>query len=46
MIPNIPVESVALLLCIQEVPGSNIIPETGFYDLVFVWFYSVPPGEY
>jgi hypothetical protein len=34
-----------LLLCIREVPGSNLGPEAGYPECVFSWFSSVPPGE-
>jgi hypothetical protein len=39
--PNSEVEWLTLLLCIREVPGSNLGPETGYP----LWFSSVPPGE-
>jgi hypothetical protein len=39
------VEWLTLLLCIQEVPGSNLNPETGYPDWGFSWFSSIPTGE-
>jgi hypothetical protein len=38
--------SVALLLHIQEILGSNLGPETHYPDLGFLWFYSVLPSKY
>jgi hypothetical protein len=41
---NVVVEWLAPLLRIQEVPGSNLCPETGCPDWGFSWISSVPPG--
>jgi hypothetical protein len=45
IIRNVAVEWLTLFLRISEVPGSNLDPETGYPDLRFSWFSSVPPGE-
>jgi hypothetical protein len=42
---NVVVEWLAFLLCIREVPGSNLGPETGYPDSVFVGF-SAPLGKF
>jgi hypothetical protein len=42
---NIVVEWLTLLLCIQEVLGSNLGPETGYPDCGFSWFSSVLTGK-
>jgi hypothetical protein len=34
--PNVRAEWLALLLCIWEIPGSNLGPETGYPDRFFV----------
>jgi hypothetical protein len=34
----------SILLCIRDIPGSNLGPETE-YSEVFSWFSSVPPGK-
>jgi hypothetical protein len=44
-IPNVVVEWFTLLLRVQEVPGSNLDPETGYPDWGFSWFSSVHAGE-
>jgi hypothetical protein len=44
--PNVVVEWLVLLLCIREVPGSNLGPETGYPDWDFSWFFSVPPEKF
>jgi hypothetical protein len=41
---NIVVEWLTLLFHIQEVPGSNLVPETDYSEGIFV-FFSVPPGR-
>jgi hypothetical protein len=41
---NVVVEWLTLLVCIREVSGSNISPETGYRDC-FSWFSSVPAGK-
>jgi hypothetical protein len=38
-------EWLALLLRIWEVLGSDFGSETGYVDLGFSWFSSVPPGK-
>jgi hypothetical protein len=43
--PNVIVKWLTLLLRIQEVPGSNLSPDTGYHDWGFLWFSSVTPGE-
>jgi hypothetical protein len=30
---------------IREVPGANLAPETGYRELDFSWFFTVPPDE-
>jgi hypothetical protein len=42
-ISYIVVQWLALLLCIWEVPGSNVGPETGCCHWGFSWISSVPP---
>jgi hypothetical protein len=39
--PNVVVEWLTLLLRIREVPGSNLGPDTGYPDRVFVIFLSL-----
>jgi hypothetical protein len=43
--PNVVVEWLTLLLRIREGTGSNFDLETGYPDLGFSWFSSVPPCE-
>jgi hypothetical protein len=43
--PNVVVEWLTLLLGIQEVPGSNLGPETGYPYWGFSWLFSVCPGK-
>jgi hypothetical protein len=43
-IPNVMVELLTLLLCIREVPGSNLDPDTFSFHWGFC-FSSVPPGK-
>jgi hypothetical protein len=42
---NVMIEWLTLLLCIQEIPGSNLGLESGYPDCGFSWLSSVPPGE-
>jgi hypothetical protein len=44
-ISNVVVERSTHLLRIREVQLSNLVPETGYPDLGFSWFSSVPPGK-
>jgi hypothetical protein len=41
--PNVEVEWLTLLLRIHEVPRSNLDLETGYPQLWYFWFSSVPP---
>jgi hypothetical protein len=38
-------EWLTFLLCIPEVPGSDVGSEIGYPDLGFSWFSSDPPGK-
>jgi hypothetical protein len=44
--PNIAFDCLALLLRIQEDPGSNHGPETGYPDWGVSWFSSFPPWKF
>jgi hypothetical protein len=44
--PNVVVEWLILLLCIREVPESNLGLETGYPGWKFSSFSSVPPGKF
>jgi hypothetical protein len=37
---------VVLLLCIQDILGSNLSPKTNIISEVFLWFYTFSPGKY
>jgi hypothetical protein len=39
------VEWLTVLLCILNVPGSNLGPETGYPDWFFLWLSPVPTGK-
>jgi hypothetical protein len=43
--PNVVVECLTFLLCILEVPNSNLDPETRYPDWGVSWFPLVPPGK-
>jgi hypothetical protein len=45
MLLNVVVAWLTLLLHIREFLASNLSPEIGYSDLVFLWFSSVPPGK-
>jgi hypothetical protein len=40
---DVPFEWLAILLCIRQVSGSNLSPETSYPDSGFSWFFKVPP---
>jgi hypothetical protein len=44
--PNVLAECLILQLRIRKFPGSNLGPETGYPELSFPLFSSVPPGEW
>jgi hypothetical protein len=43
--PNVAAEWITLLLCIRDVLGSNLDPETGYHDWGISCFSSVSPGK-
>jgi hypothetical protein len=42
---NFAMQYAALLLCIREIPCSDLSPEAFYIELCFSWFLSVPPRK-